>query len=167
MGAAAGLAAYPALQDIDLWWLALAFGGLAVVLLAVGLAARSGPVLGWGLAALGGEYTVLFAAQGPTLDVLAPVYAGAFVLVAELAFWSIERRVPAWTESGLAEWRLAHLAAMFAGAALVAGLVLVVGAAYGGGGVALEAIGVAAAIGAIALVAGLVQRSATEVDSSP
>ena len=155
------------MQDIDLWWLALAFGGLAVMLLAVGLAARSGPLLGWALAALGAEYTVLFAAQGPALDELVPVYAGAFVLVAELAFWSIERRVPAWTESGLAEWRLAHLVAVSAAAVLVAGLVLVVAAAAGGGGVALEAIGVAAAIGAIALVAGLVRRSAAEVDSGP
>jgi len=37
----------------------------------------------------------------------------------------------------------------------------------GGGSIALEAIGVVAAIGAIALVAVLVQRSAAEVDSGP
>lgn len=155
------------MQDIDLWWLALAFGGVAVILLAAGLAARSGPVLGWGLAALGGEYTVLFTAQGPALDDLTPLYAGAFVLVAEFAFWSIERRVPAWTDSGLAERRFARLAATSAGAAALAALVLVVASASGGGGVVLEAIGVAAAIGAIALVVGLVHRSATEVDSRP
>lgn len=163
----AGLAAYPAVQDIHLRWLALGLGGIAVTLLAAGLAARSGPVLGWGLAALGGEYAVLFAAQGRALDELTPVYAGAFVLVAELAFWSIERRVPAWSEPGLVERRLAHLAGASAGAAALAGLVLVVAAASGGGGVALEAIGVAAAIGALALVAVLVRRSATEVDSRP
>ena len=135
-------------------------------LLTVGLATRFGPVLGWGLAALGAEYAVLFAAQGTSLDTLTPVYAGAFVLVAELAFWSIERRVPAWTEGGLAERRLARLAGVSAGAVVVSGLVLILGAASGGGGVALEAIGVVAAIGAIALVAVLVQRSAAEVDSS-
>jgi hypothetical protein len=154
-------------QGIHLRWLALALAGVAVGLLAVGLAARSGPVLGWGLAALGGEYAVLFAAQGGALDTFTPVYAAAFVLVAELAFWSIERRVPAWTESGLAEWRLARVAGASAGAAVVSGLVLVVAAASGGGGVALEAIGVAATIGALALVAALVRRSATEVDSRP
>lgn len=155
------------MQNIDLRWLALAFAGIAVTLLAVGLAARSGPVLGWGLAALGAEYGVLFAAQGRALDELTPVYAGAFVLVAELAFWSIERRVPAWSEPGLAERRLAYVAGASAAAAALAGLVLVAAAASGGGGVALEAIGVAAAIGALVLVAALVRRSAPEVDSSP
>ena len=167
LAAAAGLAAYPAVQDIDLRRLALALAGLAVVLLAAGLAARSGPVLGWGLAALGGEYAVLFAAQSHALDELTPLYAGAFFLVAELAFWSIEPRVPAWSEPGLVDRRLAYLAAVSAGAAAVAGLVVIVAAASGGGGAALEAIGVAATIGALGLVAVLVRRSATEVDSGP
>jgi hypothetical protein len=152
-------------QNIHLRWLALGLGGLAVTLLALGLATRSGPVLGWGLAALGGEYAVLFAAEGRVLDALTPLYAGAFVLVAELAFWSIERRVPAWSEPGLAEWRFAYVVGSSAGAAAVAGLVLVVAAAAGGGGVALETIGVAAAIGALALVTVLVRH--TEVDSRP
>jgi len=165
--AAAGLAAYPAVQEIRLWWLALAIGALAVGLLAVGLVARSGPVLGWGLAALGGEYGFLFVAEGGALDELTPVYAGAFVLVAELAFWSIERRVAAWSEPMLVERRLAGLAATSIGAAGVSALVIVAAAASAGGGLALEAIGVVAAIGAIALVAVLVQRSAAEVDSSP
>jgi hypothetical protein len=154
-------------QDLELRWLALGFAGIAVTLLALGLAARSGPVLGWGLAALGSEYAVLFAAQGRALDELTPVYAGAFVLVAELAFWSIERRVPAWSEPGLVERRLAYLAGASAAAAAVAGLVLVAAAFSGSGGLALEAIGVAAAIGSLALVAALVRRSGTEVDSSP
>ncbi len=162
----AGLAVYPALQDVDLWWLALALGGMAMVLLAGGLAARSGAILGWALVALGAEYTVLFAAQGPALDELAPLYAGAFLLVAELAFWSIERRVPAWSAPGLVERRLARLAVVSLGAIVLAAAVLVLAAASGGGGVALEAIGVAAAIGALVLLALLVRRSATEVDSS-
>lgn len=165
--AAAGLAAYPAVQDVRLRLLAVALGALAVLLLAAGLAIRSGPVLGWGLAALGSEYAVLFAAQGQALDDLTPLYAGAFVLVAELAFWSIERRVPAWSERGLVERRFAHMVGVSMGAAVVAALVIVVAAASGGGGAALEAIGVAAAIGALALVAVLVRRGGTEVDSRP
>ena len=163
----AGLAVYPALQDVDLWWLGLAFGCLAVVLLAAGLAARSGATVGWALVALGAEYTVLFTAQGPALDELAPLYAGAFLLVAELSFWSIERRVPAWSEPGLVERRLARLAAVSLGATALAAAVLVLAAASGGGGVALEAVGVAAAIGALVLLALLVRRSAAEVDSAP
>ena len=165
--AAAGLAVYPALQDIRLWWLALAVGALAMGLLALGLVARSGSFIGWGLAALGGEYGFLFVAEGGALDELTPVYAGAFVLVAELAFWSIERRVSAWSEPTLVERRLARLAATCLGSAGVAALVIVAAAASSGGGLALEGIGVVAAIGAIALVAVLVQPSAAEVDSSP
>jgi hypothetical protein len=111
---------------------------------------------------------VLFAAEGRALDELTPVYAGAFVLVAELAFWSIERRVPAWSEPMLVELRLARLAATCIAAAGVAALVIIVAAAAsGGGGIALEAIGVAAATGALALVGVLVRRNAAEVDSSP
>ena len=140
---------------------AVGLGGLALSLLAIGLGARSGASLGWGLAALGGEYAVLFSAQGRALDELTPLYTGAFILVAELAFWSIERRVPAWSEPGLVERRLAYLAGVSAAAAAVAAVVLVVAASSGGGGVALEAIGVAAAIGALALVAVLVRRSGT------
>jgi hypothetical protein len=144
---------------------AVALGGLALGLLAIGLGARSGSALGGGLAALGGEYAVLFAAQGTALDELTPLYAGPFVLVAEFAFWSIERRVPAWSEPGLLERRLAYLAGVSAGAAFISALVLVVASASGGGGVALEAIGVAATIGALAVMAALVRRSAAEVDS--
>jgi hypothetical protein len=91
----------------------------------------------------------------------------ASLLVAELAFWSIERRVPAWSEPGLTEWRLAYLFGACGGAALVAAFVLVVGASAGGGGIALEGAGVAAAIGALVLVAILVRRTSAEVDSSP
>jgi hypothetical protein len=156
---------YPALQPIHLRLVAIVLGGLALMFLASGLGARSGLAVGWGLAALGGEYAVLFAAHGPALDEQTPVYAGAFVFVAELAFWSIERRVPAWSEPGLVERRLAYLGGVSAGAAFIAALVLVVASASGGGGVALEAIGVAATIGALAVVAALVRRTAAEVDS--
>jgi hypothetical protein len=153
------------LQGIHLRLVAIALGLLALVFLAGGLGARSGSALGWALAALGSEYAVLFAAQG-RLDEQTPLYAGAFLFVAELAFWSIERRVPASSEPGLVEWRLCYLAGVSAGAAVVAAVVLVVAASAGGGGVALESIGVAAAIGALALVAALVRRSAAEVDSA-
>jgi len=135
-------------------------GALGLALLAAGLLARSGPSLGWGLAALGGEYAVWFAAQGSALDELTPAYAAAFILVAELGYWSVERRVDAWSEPELLPRRLANLAGVCGGAAAVAALVLVEAAASGGGGAALEALGVAAVIGALAVLAVLVRRSA-------
>jgi len=147
-------------QDLHLRWLALVLGGLALSFLAAGLTTRSAAALGWGLAALGGEYAVLFAAQGRALDEAAPVYAAGLVLVAELAFWSVERRIAAWSDPAIAERRLAQLLGVCVGAAAVAALVLVVAAASVGGGLALEAIGVAAAIGALALLGVLVRRTA-------
>jgi len=159
------LAGYPALHDIHLRLLAFGLGGLALALLAFGLAGRSALSVGWALVALGGEYAVLFASRGRQLDEVTPLFAAGFVLVAELAFWSLERRVAAWTEHWLLVRRLGYLAGTCLLAAFVSGLVLVVAAAWQGGGSPLEALGVVSAIGAFALVAGFVYRSVTEVDS--
>jgi hypothetical protein len=137
----------------------LILGALGLGLLAAGLLLRSGALLGWALAALGGEYSVWFAAQGSALDEHTPLYAATFLLVAELAYWSIERRVEAWSEPDLVLWRLGYLLTVCAGAAAVAAFVLVIAAAGGGGGAALEALGVAAVIGALGLLGVLVRRS--------
>jgi hypothetical protein len=146
-------------QDIDLHELALGLGALALVLLAFGLLVRWAGALGCGLAVLGGEYAVLFAAEGARLDRLTPVYAVGFLFVAEMAFWSIERRVPAWSEASALEWRLARLAASCAVAAGVAAIATVsAAAATGGGGVVLESFGVGAAIGSIVILAALMRR---------
>jgi len=145
--------------------LAQGVGALALATLAVALVSRSGPGLGWGLAALGGEYAIWFAEQGSALDELTPAYAAAFILVAELGFWSIEPRLEAWSDPELPLRRLAYLVVICGGAAAVAALVLVLAAAGGGGGAVLEALGVAAVIGALALLGVLVRSSASEVDS--
>jgi hypothetical protein len=162
---AAGLAAYPAVQDIRLHWVAVGLGAAGLATLTAGLLVRSGHVLGWGLAALGAEYAVHFAAEGRVFDAVTPVYAAGLILVAELAFWSIESRVAAWSEPGLVERRLAYVAATAVGAAVVAALALVVAAASRGGGLVLEAAGVASAIAVVMLLAVLVRRSVPEVDS--
>jgi hypothetical protein len=157
--AAGGLAAYPAAQDLRLQYAALVLAVLALALLAFGLVVRWPGALGFGLAALGAEYAVLFSAEGATLDRLAPLYAVGFMFVAETAFWSIERRVPAWSDPTALEWRLARLAAACAGAAGVAALATVsAAAATGGGGVVLESFGVAAAIGSVVILAALMRR---------
>jgi hypothetical protein len=156
--AAAALAVFPAVQDIRFWWLALGLGVLGCVLLTLALVARSGAGLGWALTALGAEYTILFVAEGTALDRATPAYAAGFVFVAELAFWSIERRVPAWSEPTLVEVRLARLVGTCALGAVVAMLVLVLSAASGGGGILLESLGVAAAVAALGVLAVLVRR---------
>jgi hypothetical protein len=161
--AAAALAAYPASQNLDLQWAALAFAISAVLVFAVGLAARSPGALGLGLALLGADYAVLFVAERGALDQFTPAYAAGFMLVAELGFWSIESRIPAWSEAAVAEWRLARIAGTCIGAAALAALALVAAAgATGTGGLALESLGVVAALGSLVLITVLVGRWAVD-----
>jgi hypothetical protein len=139
--------------------LVLGLAVLGLALLALGLVTRWTSALGAGLLALLGEYAVLFSSEGATLDRYTPAYAVGFLFVAEVAFWSIERRVPAWSDDWLLEWRLGRLAGVCVAAALVAGFVMVnAAAATGGGGIALESAGVVAAIGSIVLLALLMRR---------
>jgi len=163
VAAAVGLAAYPAAQDIRLQPLALALAAIGVSVLVLGLLARWPAAIGLALVSLGGTYAVLFAAEGSRLDRLAPAYAAGLLLVAELAFWSIESRVPAWSDPELVIWRLARLALACAGAAVLGAVVVAdASAASGGGGLLLETLGVAAAIGAVVVVVVLLRRDAFE-----
>jgi hypothetical protein len=134
-----------------------------VLVFAVGLVARSPGALGIGLALLGADYAVLFVAEGGALDRFTPVYAAGFILVAELGFWSIESRIPAWSEPAVAEWRLARIAGACIGAAVLAALALVAAAAATGtGGLALESLGVVAVLGSLVLITVLVGRWAVD-----
>ena len=161
MLSAAALAAYPAAQNLRFQWAALAFAIAGVLVFTLGLIVRWPGALGLGLAALGAEYAVLFVAEGGALDRYTPVYAAGFMLVAELGFWSIEPRIPAWSEAAVAEWRLARLAGACIAAAVLAALALVAAAAATGtGGLALESLGVVAAIGSLILITALVGRRA-------
>jgi len=134
-----------------------------VLLFLAGLVFRSAGALGLGLAAIGADFAVLFVAEGASLDRFTPAYAAGFMLVAELGFWSIESRIPAWSEAAVAEWRLARIAGACIGAAGLSALVLVTAsAATGTGGLALESLGVVAALAALVLITVLVGRRSVE-----
>jgi hypothetical protein len=157
--AAAALAAYPASQEVYLQWAALVFAIAGVLLFALGLAVRSAGLLGLGVAVIGAGYAVLFVAEGGSLDRFTPAYAAGFILVAELGFWSIESRIPAWSEPAVAEWRLARIFGACVGAGVLAALALVAAAAATGtGGLAVESLGVVAALGSLVLITVLVGR---------
>ena len=89
--------------------------------------------------------------------------ATGLLRVAELAWWSVEPRVPAWAQGGVLARRLGTLVLSCAGALFVSALVVVAGGAPVSGGTALELVGVAAAAGALAVVA-LVARKESSVD---
>ena len=134
-----------------------------MLLFLAGVLFRSAGTLGLGLAALGADYAVLFVAEGGALDRFTPAYAAGFMLAAELGFWSIESRIPAWSEPAVAEWRLARVAGACIGAAALAALALVAAAgATGTGGLAVESLGVVAALGSLVLITVLVGRRAAD-----
>ena len=134
-----------------------------MLLFLAGLVFRSAGALGLGLAAIGADFAVLFVAEGASLDRFTPAYAAGFMLVAELGFWSIESRIPAWSEAAVAEWRLARIAGACIGAAGLAAFVLVTAsAATGTGGLALETLGVVAALAALVVITVLVGRRSVE-----
>lgn len=150
---AAGLAATTVLRADGHELLLLSVGGAALVPLLLGLAVRWSPALALGVAILGAQQALRLALGSDELDTWAPASAGFLLLVAELAWWSIEPRVPAWSESWLAPLHLLRVLAICAAGAVLAGLVLVVASSQVEGGVVLELVGVLAAISALAVVA--------------
>ena len=151
MGAALAFARPTGTSAHGLLLLALGAGG--VLWLFGGLVLRWSAALAAGLASLGAEQAVRLSSGPSSVDAWTPVYAAGFLLAAELAWWSIEPRVAAWSEIEVVVRRAAAIAAVCAGGAVLAGLIVVVAGAPLHGGVALELVGVAAATAAVAVVA--------------
>ena len=129
----------------------LGIGGLLA--LCVGLAARWGAGVTFAVGLLGAEQAVWLARGPEALDSWTPLYAGAFLLVAELAWWSLEPRVPAWADRWTALWRLVTVLLACAGGSIVAALVVIAAGLPIHGGFGLELAGVLAATAALAVVA--------------
>ena len=155
---AAGLAGATALRGGGDEWLLILVGGPATLVLLVGLAVRWSAALAVGIVLLGAQQAVRLSVGSDAVDSWAPLSAGVLLLVAELAWWSIEPRVPASAEPWLALRRLGTTLVVCACGSVVAAIVLVAGGAQPGGGFALELLGVVAAIGAVALVAWVARR---------
>jgi hypothetical protein len=152
------LAAYPAAATSGLDRL-VALGAVAgVALLVVGVAGATS-TLPWAIAAIGGEYAAWFAVRGGEgIDTRAPVYGAGLLAVAELAYWARDRRSTAVPQRGLEFRRLFGVLGAAVAALAVGALALGISAASLGGGVALEALGVAAAVGLVVLLAILVRE---------
>jgi hypothetical protein len=106
-----------------------------------------------GIASLGAEQAVRLTAGPSKVDPWTPVYAAGFLLAAELAWWSIEPRVPARADVEVLIRRVMAIAACCVGGALLAAVVVLAAGAPLHGGVALELVGAAAAVAAILVVA--------------
>jgi hypothetical protein len=142
--------------------LLLALGAAGVLWLLVGLAVRWNAPLVVGIACLGAEQAVRLTAGPSTVDPWTPVYAAGFLLAAELAWWSIEPRVPAWSDLEVLLRRLVAVAACCVGGGVLAAVVVLAAGAPLHGGVGLELVGAVAAVAAIAVVAAVARLPARE-----
>jgi hypothetical protein len=138
-----------------------AIGVLALTVLAGSLAAGSTGGIAWTLALVAGEYAAALAARGDeSVDPAAPLVGAGVLVLAELAFWSLERRGPGYEEARVVARRLALLGVLALLALVLGAFVLVVTAAPLGGGLAWDAVGVVAACATLAVVAWLARQSA-------
>ena len=128
-----------------------AVGIVAVVLLALAVAAGFPSLIPWPLVLLAGAY--VWKIGGGAVDQWAPVYAGALLGVAELAYWSLELRGRAQELERLTERRAGLIVALAVGAVAFGGLVFAATALRIGSGVAIDLLGAAAAVGALAVLA--------------
>ena len=135
-------------------------GGGGLLWLLIGLAARWNAPLVLGIASLGAEQAVRLTAGSSRVDPWTPAYAAGFLLAAELAWWSIEPRVAAWSDLEVPVRRVLAIAGCCTGGALLAALVVLTAGAPLHGGVGLELVGVAAAVTAIAVVAAVARLPA-------
>ena len=148
--AVSGVAVYGALEADRVGLLVLALGAGSAALLVYGLAV-SPPAIVTALAGLAASWSVSAwtgGADAPGGTILAA--AGIFV-AAELAYWSLEQvSVP--DEAELVARRAAGLAVRGAVALALISFALAALDLHAGGGLVLEAVGVAAAVGLLALV---------------
>ncbi len=159
----AALAAYPATAADRVPELPASLGVGALALLVVALAARWPSVIPWSIVALGASYGLELALRRDTvtIDAAAPVYGGGLLLLGELTYWSVELRGRQRAERPLLLRRTGALLLLAGGSTVVAALVLAVTSLSPAGGVVWHALGVAAAVAALALIARLVPGNAS------
>jgi hypothetical protein len=124
--------------------------------LALAVAGRWHELLPWAIALLGAQYAASLLLRDAEIDALAPLYAAALFVTAELAYWALERGPAA---RAVVLPRVAGLLAKGVGAACAGAAVLAASEGGGGGGLALQLVGVAAAAATVGVVARLAWKS--------
>jgi hypothetical protein len=160
---AGALGAAAVLRDGGHDVLLLVIGAAAVVLLLVGLLLRWSAALAVAIALLGAQQATRLGLGPDALDEATPLVAGGLLLAAELAWWSIEPRVPAWAEPRVAVWRVATVALTCVAAMVVSAVVVVAAGAPVAGGTLLLLTGIVAATAALAVLA-FVARNASAME---
>ncbi len=132
-------------------------GAAGALTAAVALVLRRPSVFAIGIVGVGAAYAVFLALRHGTVDTRAPFVAAAIFAAAETGFWSVEPLAARAT--GQATVRRTLLIAGSALLVALAGSMVLVISSGVSGGVALEAVGVAAAAGTAAVVAVVAARA--------
>jgi hypothetical protein len=119
----------------------------------VGLALPLPSAFPWPLVILAALYA--WTLGGGDVDQWSPLYAGAFLLLAELAYWSVALRGRAQDSERLTERRLVLVVVLTLIAVGAGGLVLAATSLDIGSGIATDLLGVVAAVAALVVVARL------------
>ena len=129
----------------------LAGAAAAILLLSLALAAARSAPIPFAVLLLGAIYTI------PEGDraIAAPIYASALLLVAELAYWSLDERVRQRVQVGTFTPRLVAMLAVAAAAAPANALVLIAAEADVARSPALTAAGAAAVVACVGLLSAL------------
>jgi hypothetical protein len=137
--------------------LVVAFAAVGSALLAAGLWRERSVAVPWALLALGASAAVSLTEGGDPAR--SPLYAAALLGVGELAYWSLETRRSEPAAAGIAARRIALLSGLVAGSIAVGAVLVSVARVEPGGGLLLEAVGVAAVVAAVSLVFALSRRA--------
>jgi hypothetical protein len=144
-----------ALRDLLAW-----VAGFGLVL-AAAAALQVGSLLGPALVVLLAEYTVVLAGRGGRVDATAPLVGAGLLLYAELASWAREASPRVHDEPPVLVVRAIVVAASALAALGIGVLVLLAATVPAGGGLARLTVGVAAAIGTLAVVAVVARPTST------
>jgi hypothetical protein len=151
-----GAAAVAAAGDLRL--LAAGLSASATAVLGAGLWRARSIVVPWVLLALGAAAAASFADGGDPAR--SPLFAAALLAAGELSYWSLETRLSRPATGGVAARRAALLSGLVAGSIAIGAILVSVARIDAGGGLALEAAGVAAAVALAAAVLALSRRAA-------
>jgi hypothetical protein len=156
LAALGGSIAYIGLNGGRLASVGAAVGAIGLGLLLLGLVLRWPTPIPWAILLVGGGY--LLSRSGNSLvDGWSAAIGVLLLLSAELATWSIEHDARIAAEPALIRRRIATLAALIAGALLVNFMLLATAGVSASSGVLIAAVGVAAAVAAVAVVLRLVR----------
>jgi hypothetical protein len=148
---AGAIGAYSALAASRLGPGVAVLGLAALFVLAAGIWLGVPAAVAVSVAGLGTAWAVSAWTRGADAPAGTMLVAGAVVALAELAFAALDQ-VPVADEEELIARRLAGVAARAAGAIVLAALLLTALGLHASGGLALEAVGIAAAVALLALL---------------